>query len=135
MLLNIFNSHLHNFQVTCEYLFEHGAAVPLRVHTVVISLQHTDDVTLDVLRKEVMERIILDVIPEEYRDDETIYYINPCGKFVIGGPMVRLFECLNVRYIRPKGEHYCTSFFQKIFNQLNFILSDNIEKTNAVEFL
>lgn len=99
MLLNIFYSHLHNFQVTCEYLFEHGAAVPLRVHTVVISLQHTDDVTLDVLRKEVMERIILDVIPEEYRDDETIYYINPCGKFVIGGPMVRLFECLNVRYM------------------------------------
>lgn len=73
-------------QVTCEYLFEHGAAVPLRVHTVVVSLQHTDDITLDELRKEVMDRVVLEVIPEVYRDDQTIYYINPCGRFVIGGP-------------------------------------------------
>ncbi|KAF8787845.1 S-adenosylmethionine synthase isoform type-2 like protein [Argiope bruennichi] len=74
-------------QVTCEYVFEHGATVPLRVHTVVISTQHTDDITLDLLREEVMNRVILEVIPKQYLDDQTIYYINPCGRFVTGGPM------------------------------------------------
>ncbi|GBN20654.1 S-adenosylmethionine synthase isoform type-2 [Araneus ventricosus] len=74
-------------QVTCEYVFEHGATVPLRVHTVVISTQHTDDITLDLLREEVMNRVILEVIPKQYLDDQTIYYINPCGRFVVGGPM------------------------------------------------
>ncbi|GFX70081.1 s-adenosylmethionine synthase isoform type-1 [Trichonephila clavipes] len=74
-------------QVTCEYIFENGAAVPLRVHTVVVSTQHTDDITLDLLREEVMNRVVLEVIPKEYLDDQTIYYINPCGRFVVGGPM------------------------------------------------
>ncbi|XP_054711988.1 S-adenosylmethionine synthase-like [Uloborus diversus] len=73
-------------QVTCEYLFEHGAAVPQRVHTVVISTMHSDDVSLDVLRKEIMNRVVFEVIPKHYLDNETIYYINPCGTFIIGGP-------------------------------------------------
>ncbi|GFU62617.1 s-adenosylmethionine synthase [Nephila pilipes] len=76
-----------NFEVTCEYIFENGAAVPLRVHTVVVSTQHTDDITLDLLREEVMNRVVLEVIPKQYVDDQTIYYINPCGRFVTGGPM------------------------------------------------
>jgi S-adenosylmethionine synthetase len=73
-------------QVTCEYMFDRGAAVPLRVHTVVVSIQHSDDISLDVLRQEVMEKVVKEVIPHKYLDKHTIYHINPCGKFVIGGP-------------------------------------------------
>ncbi|KFM61908.1 S-adenosylmethionine synthase, partial [Stegodyphus mimosarum] len=73
-------------QVTCEYIFDHGAAVPQRVHTVVVSTQHTDDITLDKLRQEIMDKVIFQVIPKRYIDDQTIYYINPCGRFVTGGP-------------------------------------------------
>ncbi|UYV73692.1 MAT1A [Cordylochernes scorpioides] len=74
-------------QVTCEYCFEGGAAIPLRVHTVVISVQHSDDISLEDLRKEIREKVVKAAIPAEYLDDRTIYHINPCGKFVIGGPM------------------------------------------------
>lgn len=76
------------FQVTCEYLFDQGACIPKRVHTVVVSLQHSDEVTLEELRKQVMEKVVREVIPSEYFDDETIVHINPCGLFIIGGPMV-----------------------------------------------
>lgn len=74
-------------QVTCEYCFEHGAAVPLRVHTVVISVQHSEQISLPQLRKEIMELVVREVIPAHYLDDQTIYHINPCGNFIIGGPM------------------------------------------------
>lgn len=74
-------------QVTCEYYFDHGKAVPIRVHTVVVSTQHSEDIELDELRKEVMERVIFDVIPSKYLDKRTIYHINPCGKFIQAGPL------------------------------------------------
>lgn len=74
-------------QVTCEYCFDNGACLPLRVHTVVISTQHSDKVTLDDLRRDVMELVIKPVIPSKYIDSNTIYHINPCGSFIIGGPM------------------------------------------------
>lgn len=74
-------------QVTCEYYFDKGAAVPTRVHTVVVSVQHSEKVTLDALRKDIMEKVILTTIPKKYLDGETKYHINPCGNFVIGGPM------------------------------------------------
>lgn len=74
-------------QVTAEYLFDQGACVPQRVHTIVVSLQHSDKVTLDTLRDEVMEKVIKDVIPAKYFDANTIVHINPCGLFIIGGPM------------------------------------------------
>jgi len=74
-------------QVTCEYYFDRGAAVPTRVHTVVISVQHSEKVTLDALRKDVMEKVIETTIPKKYLDGNTKYHINPCGNFVIGGPM------------------------------------------------
>ncbi|XP_023219150.1 S-adenosylmethionine synthase-like [Centruroides sculpturatus] len=74
-------------QVTCEYVFEDGAAVPLRVHTVVISIQHSDQITLNMLREEIMKKVIRTVIPKKYLDEKTIFHINPCGNFVIGGPM------------------------------------------------
>jgi len=74
-------------QVTCEYKFEHGACVPIRVHTVVVSTQHSEDVSLETLRQEVKDKVIKATIPERYLDENTKYHINPCGNFVIGGPI------------------------------------------------
>jgi len=74
-------------QVTCEYQFDNGACIPLRVHTVVVSTQHSEKVTLPALREDVMEKVIKAVIPAKFLDENTKYHINPCGNFVIGGPM------------------------------------------------
>lgn len=74
-------------QVTIEYMTRHGALVPLRVHTVVVSTQHSPDISLDDLRKAVKDHVIRPVIPAELLTDETIYHINPCGNFTMGGPM------------------------------------------------
>ncbi|KPI38618.1 S-adenosylmethionine synthase [Cyphellophora attinorum] len=63
-----------------------GAVVPLRVDTVVVSAQHSDDISTESLRKEIKEKIIKKVIPEKYLDEKTIYHIQPSGRFVIGGP-------------------------------------------------
>jgi len=60
--------------------------VPVRVHTVVISTQHSDDVTNEFIRKELKEKIIAPTIPAKYMDDKIIYHLNPSGRFVIGGP-------------------------------------------------
>jgi len=74
-------------QVTAEYSFEKGACVPIRVHTVVVSCQHSEKVTLEALRKDIMEKVVNTTIPKKYLDADTKYHINPCGNFVIGGPM------------------------------------------------
>jgi len=74
-------------QVTCEYKFERGAAIPLRVHTVVVSVQHSEKISLENLRKEIREHVIKPVIPAQYLDEQTVLHINPCGTFVMGGPM------------------------------------------------
>ena len=74
--------------MTCEYYFDNGACIPLRVHTVVISTQHLAKATLEEVRRDVMELVIKPVIPEKYTDSNTIYHINPCGAFIFGGPMV-----------------------------------------------
>uniref|UniRef100_A0A7E4ZTQ2 S-adenosylmethionine synthase n=1 Tax=Panagrellus redivivus TaxID=6233 RepID=A0A7E4ZTQ2_PANRE len=73
-------------QVTVEYKFDNGACVPIRVHTVVISVQHKETVTLEQLRADLKEFVIKEVIPGHLLDDETKYYLNPCGAFTIGGP-------------------------------------------------
>jgi len=73
-------------QVTVEYKHEGGATVPLRVHTVVISAQHSDDVSNDVIRKELQEQVVKRTIPASLLDDKTILHLNPSGRFVIGGP-------------------------------------------------
>jgi len=73
-------------QVTVEYDNDNGAMVPRRVHTVVISTQHSEDVTNEFIRKELLEKIIKVAIPKEYLDDKVIYHLNPSGRFVIGGP-------------------------------------------------
>ena len=71
-------------QVTVEFA-DDGHTVK-RIHTIVISTQHSEDVTLDQIRKDVIEKVIKPVIPAELLDDDTIYYVNPTGRFVIGGP-------------------------------------------------
>ena len=69
-------------QVTVEYL----DGVPTRVDTVVISTQHDPEATHAQIEKDMMEKVIAKVIPQRLLDDETKYYINPTGRFVIGGP-------------------------------------------------
>nr|XP_022317822.1 S-adenosylmethionine synthase-like [Crassostrea virginica] len=73
-------------QVTIEYKYDKGACVPIRVHSVVISAQHDETVTLERLRKELIEKVVNFVIPQKYLDSQTKYHIQPSGKFIIGGP-------------------------------------------------
>ncbi|KAF7131333.1 hypothetical protein CNMCM5793_004447 [Aspergillus hiratsukae] len=73
-------------QVTVEYAHDGGAVKPLRVDTVVVSAQHSDDVSTEELRAVIKEKIIKKVIPAELLDDRTVYHIQPSGRFVIGGP-------------------------------------------------
>ncbi len=71
-------------QVTIEY--ENGT--PKRVHTIVLSTQHSPDVTLKQIREDLIEQVIKPVIPANILDEEdVIYHINPTGRFVVGGPM------------------------------------------------
>ena len=70
-------------QVTVEY---DENDQPVRVDTVVISTQHNPEATNDQIRQDVIEKVIKAVIPAEYLDDETKFFINPTGRFVIGGP-------------------------------------------------
>ncbi|KAL4924374.1 S-adenosylmethionine synthetase [Aspergillus undulatus] len=73
-------------QVTIEYAHDNGAVKPQRVDTVVVSAQHSDDVSTEELRAVIKEKIIKKVIPNELLDDRTVYHIQPSGRFVIGGP-------------------------------------------------
>jgi len=73
-------------QVTVEYKYDNGACVPLRVHTIVISTQHSPDVSNEEIRRGLREEIINKVVPTKYLDDKTVYHLNPSGRFVIGGP-------------------------------------------------
>ena len=70
-------------QVTVEY---DEAGKPVRVDTVVISSQHSADVTLEQIRKDLIEKVITPIVPAEMMDGETKIYVNPTGRFVIGGP-------------------------------------------------
>uniref|UniRef100_A0A8D3BFI9 S-adenosylmethionine synthase n=1 Tax=Scophthalmus maximus TaxID=52904 RepID=A0A8D3BFI9_SCOMX len=73
-------------QVTVQYRQNQGAMVPLRVHTVVVSVQHDEAVRLDEMRQRLKEQVVKAVIPSGYLDDNTIYHLQPSGRFVIGGP-------------------------------------------------
>ncbi|KAJ1452548.1 S-adenosylmethionine synthetase superfamily [Pelagophyceae sp. CCMP2097] len=72
--------------VTCEYSLENGRPVPTRVHTVCISAQHDEGATQEQIREGLMEHVVRAVIPQKYLDSDTIYHLNPSGRFVIGGP-------------------------------------------------
>lgn len=76
------------FQVTIQYSKDakSGAVTPERVDTVVVSCQHSDDVSTEQLRSDISEKIIKKVIPAKLLDQETIYHIQPSGRFIIGGP-------------------------------------------------
>lgn len=69
-------------QVTVEYHDD----VPARIDTIVVSTQHDESVDIETLRKDVKEYIIKPVMPQELIDENTKYFINPTGRFVIGGP-------------------------------------------------
>jgi S-adenosylmethionine synthetase len=70
-------------QVTIEYCY----GKPIRVDTVLISTQHSPDISHAEITEQVMESIIMPVVPEALRDDKMKVYVNPTGRFVIGGPM------------------------------------------------
>ncbi|ERP30882.1 methionine adenosyltransferase [Chitinivibrio alkaliphilus] len=71
-------------QVTVEY--DDDGLTPRRVDAVVISTQHTEDVSHEQIEKDMIEKVISQVIPASYLDENTKYFINPTGRFVIGGP-------------------------------------------------
>ena len=70
-------------QVTVEYDAE---GKPFRVDTIVISTQHAPEATLEQIREDMMKYVVAPIVPAELLDDATKYYINPTGRFVIGGP-------------------------------------------------
>merc|ERR1711878_91194 len=74
-------------QVTIEHKIDNGAVIPVRVHTIVISVQHSEDITNEQMRKALKEDIIDKVIPANLLDANTIYHLQPSGRFIIGGPM------------------------------------------------
>ncbi len=70
-------------QVTVEY----EGNKPVRIDTIVVSTQHNADADMDKLKQDIIEHVIKEVVPEELLDNNTKYYINPTGRFVIGGPL------------------------------------------------
>ncbi|NXG82049.1 METK1 synthase, partial [Stercorarius parasiticus] len=75
-------------QVTVQYIQENGAVIPVRVHTIVISVQHDETISLEDMRRTLKDRVIQAVVPAKYLDEKTIYHLQPSGRFVIGGPQV-----------------------------------------------
>jgi len=73
-------------QVTVEYKREGNVITPVRVHTILISTQHDDGISNEKIRADIMEHVIKPVVPAKYLDNDTIYHLNPSGRFVIGGP-------------------------------------------------
>ena len=76
-------------QVTIEYEKDsdlNGYMKPKRVHTILISTQHDENISNEDIKRDLMKHVINEVIPEQYIDSDTIFHLNPSGRFVIGGP-------------------------------------------------
>lgn len=73
-------------QVTVKYLQKNGAVIPVRVHTIVVSVQHDETITLSDMQDALKEKVIKAVVPAKYLDEKTVYHLQPSGRFVIGGP-------------------------------------------------
>lgn len=69
-------------QVTVEY----DDGKPVKVTAVVVSSQHSADVELETLRQDIIEKVIKTTVPAELMDEDTVFYVNPTGRFVVGGP-------------------------------------------------
>lgn len=69
-------------QVTIEYM----DGKPVKVDAVVVSTQHDSEVDQETIRKDIIEHVIKPIIPAEFLTEDTIYYVNPTGRFVVGGP-------------------------------------------------
>lgn len=71
-------------QITIDY----DGFNPVKVHTVVVSSQHAEDVDMKVLKRDIIEKVIKPVMPKElFNENDTIFHVNPTGRFVVGGPM------------------------------------------------
>ena len=70
-------------QVTVEYEDDK----PIRIDTIVVSTQHEKDIDLEILKKDIIEKVIRKVVPNKLIDEKTKFFINPTGRFVIGGPL------------------------------------------------
>lgn len=69
-------------QVTVEYEED----VPKRISTVIVSAQHREGISIEEVRNDILEKVIFETLPKDMLDDKTMYFINPTGKFTIGGP-------------------------------------------------
>ena len=70
-------------QVTVEYEND----IPKRIETILISTQHLDNIDMDILKEDIIKNVIKPIVPEKMMDEQTKIYINPTGRFVIGGPL------------------------------------------------
>lgn len=70
-------------QVTIEYHDDK----PVRIENIVVSTQHSPDVDLETIRKDIINHVIFEIVPNDMIDENTKYYVNPTGRFVVGGPM------------------------------------------------
>ncbi|EPX73137.1 S-adenosylmethionine synthetase [Schizosaccharomyces octosporus yFS286] len=73
-------------QVTIEYEENKGAVIPKRVDTIVVSAQHAEDISTEDLRSEILNKIVKTTVPNHLLDAQTVYHIQPSGRFVVGGP-------------------------------------------------
>lgn len=88
-----------------EYQDNKGAMEPLRVHTVVLSVQHIPEITLEDIRHNLMEKVVKVVIPAKFLDEKTIYHLLPSGKFLLGGPQVIKRQRRKKRKIKKSRRH------------------------------
>lgn len=94
--------------------------MPLRVHTVVVSVQHDEGISLEEMRHCLKEQVVKAVIPSGYLDDDTIYHLQPSGRFVIGGPQVRQMTLKSVPLQFFCAPHTYTRIIKKQINLRNY---------------